>query len=130
MVCIGDLVAYKEWQIINYNEHSWQEDHTVSEREVDLEQSEIEKKDNTNLRILEWIHDLHAYKEETQSIQQGDISAGKHVKGRNSLFGWTAKDRPFDIPPGNLSPAPSTGMSINIFVRRGRVGLTHTKNLM
>ena len=130
MVSIGDMVAYEEWQIINYSEHSWQEDHNVSEREVDLEPKEIEKKDNTNLRILERTHDLQAYKKETQSIQQVDISAGKHAKEKNLLFGWTAKDRPFDVPPGNLSPAPSTGMSINTFVRRVRVGLTHTKNLM
>ena len=52
MVSMGDLVSDKEWQIINDNEHSWQEDYTVPDREVDLEQSEIERKENTNLRIL------------------------------------------------------------------------------
>ena len=51
---VGELVANEEWQIINDSEHSLQEDHTMSERELDLEQSEIEKRFNTNLRVLEW----------------------------------------------------------------------------
>ena len=129
-VNMGDLVADEEWQIINDSEHSWYEDHTSAEKEVHLEQSEIERRENTNLRILEWMHGLQADDKETQSIQQVDISAGKHVKGGNSLCGWTATDRPLDIPPDNLSAAPTTGMPINIFVRRVGVGLTHTKNLM
>ena len=41
MVNVGDLVADEEWQIINDSEHSWQEDHTAPEKEVDLEQSEM-----------------------------------------------------------------------------------------
>ena len=32
--------------------------------------------------------------------------------------------------PDNLNPAPSTGTSINIFVRGVGIGLTHTENLM
>ena len=67
---------------------------------------------------------------EGQSIQQVDVSAGKHMKTEDPLFGWTAKDRPLEIPPDNLDPAPSTGTSINIFVRVVGVGLTHTENLM
>ena len=40
LVSMSDLVSEKEWQIINDNEHFWQEDHSVTEREMDLEQSE------------------------------------------------------------------------------------------
>ena len=68
--------------------------------------------------------------DEGQCIQQFDVSAGKHMKPENPLFGWTATDRPLEIPPDNLDPAPSTGTSINIFVRGVGVGLTHTENLM
>ena len=46
-----------------------QEDHTMPEREMDLEQSEIERRENTNLRILEWMHNLDEYEKEAQSIQ-------------------------------------------------------------
>ena len=42
---MGDLVADVEWQIINDSKHSWQEDHTVPEKEVDLEQSELERRE-------------------------------------------------------------------------------------
>ena len=52
------------------------------------------------------------------------------MKTDDPLFGWTATDRPLEIPPDNLDPASSTGTSINIFVRGVGVGLTHTKNLM
>ena len=52
------------------------------------------------------------------------------MKTENPLFGWTATDRPLDIPPGNSDPASSTGTSINVFVRGVGVELTHTENLM
>ena len=58
------------------------------------------------------------------------MSAEKHLKTKDPLFGWTATDRPLEIPPDNLGPASSTGTSINIFVRGMGLGLTHTKNLM
>ena len=60
---------------------------------------------------------------EGQSIQQVDVSAGKHMKTEDPLFCWTATDRPLEIPPDNLDPAPSKGTSINIFVRGVGVGL-------
>ena len=56
----------------------------MPEREMDLEQSERERRENRNLRILDWVHGLPAYDKETQSIQQVDTSRGKHAKGRNS----------------------------------------------
>ena len=62
------------------------------------------------------MHNLKNKGEEAQSIQQVDVSAEKHVKTKDPLFGWTATDRPLDIPPDNLNLASSTGTSINIFV--------------
>ena len=41
-----------------------------------------------------------------------------------------ATDRPLDVPLDNLSRAPSTGASINIFLPGVGVGLTHIENLM
>ena len=52
------------------------------------------------------------------------------MKTEDPLFGWTATDRPLDIPKDNSDPTTSTGTSINIFVRGVGVGLTHTENLM
>ena len=114
---MGELAADGEWQIIDDNGHYPQEDYSTPEQETDLEQSDIERRENTNLRILEWMRDVKNGSEEGPSIQQVDISAGKYVKTEDPLFGWTATDSPLDIPPDNSDPASSTGTSINIFVR-------------
>ena len=130
LISVGELAADGEWQIIDDNDYYPQEDYSTPEQETDLEQSEIERRENTNLRILEWMFDVKNGSEEGQSIQQVDISAGKYMKTGNPLFGWTATDSPLDIPPDNSDPASSTGTSINIFVRGVGVGLTHAENLM
>ena len=103
-------------------EHSLQEDHSVPEREIDLEQNEIKRRENTKLRLLEWMRYLKNKGEEAQSIQPVDVSAEKHVITKDPLFGLTATDRPLDIPPDNLDPASSTGTSIKFFVRGVGVG--------
>ena len=109
LVNVGELVANEEWQIINDSEHSLQEDHVMPKKELDLEQSKTERKKNTNLRVLEWMHNLEADKKEEKSIQQVDVSAKNYVKSENPLFGWTVTDRPLEIPRDNLSHVPSTG---------------------
>ena len=130
LVSVGELVAADEWQIINNSEHYLQEDYSIPERETDLEHSEIERRENTNLRIPEWIRDLKNKGVEEQSIQQVDVSAEKHVKTKDQLFSWTATDRSLEVPPDNLDSALSTETSIHIFVRGVGVGFTHTENLM
>ena len=81
-------------------------------------------------RKLEWMRDVKSKGDEGQSIQQVDLSAEQHLKTEDPLIGWTATDRPLEIPPDNLDPASLTGTSINIFVRGVGVGLIHTKNSM
>ena len=75
LVSVGELVADDEWQIINDSEHFLREDYSIPERETDLEQSEIERRENTKWRILEWMRDLKNKGDEEQSIQQVDVSA-------------------------------------------------------
>ena len=53
LLSVDELVADDEWQMINNSEHYPQEDYSTPEQETDLEQSEIERRENTNLRILE-----------------------------------------------------------------------------
>ena len=130
LLSVGELVADGEWQIINDSEHYPKEDYSTPEKETDLEQSEIERKENTNLRILDWMREFKSKGDEGLSIQQVDVLAEHHVKTEDPLFGWTATDRPLKIPSDNLDPASSTGTSINILVRGVGAGLTHTKNLM
>ena len=130
LVSVGELVADDEWQIINDSKHYLQENDSIPERETDLEQSEIERRENTNLRILEWMRGLKNEGDEEQSIQQVDVSSEKHVKTKDPLFGWTATDRPLEVPPDNLDSASSTATSIIIFVWGVGVGLIYTENLM
>ena len=59
---------------------------------------------NTNLRLLEWMRDVKNENCKGQSIQKVDVSAKKHKKTEDTLFGWTATDRPLDIPPDNSDP--------------------------
>ena len=127
---VGELVADEEWQIIKDSEHYLKEEYSTLEQETDLEQTEIERRENTNLRILEWMRGVKSEEDKGISIQQVDVSAEQHVKLEGPLFGWTASEKPLEIPPDNLDPASSTGTSINIFVRGMGVELTHTKNLM
>ena len=123
----GELEAGKEWQVIDDGGHYPQDDYSTPEVETDLEQSEIERRENTNLRILEWMRDVKDESREGQSIQQVDVSAANYMKTEDPLFGWTATDRPLDIPQDNSDPTTSTGTSINIFVRGVGVGLKEVR---
>ena len=130
LLSAGELEAKEEWQVIDDGGHYPQEDYSTPELETDLEQNEIERRENPNLRILEWMRDVKDESHEGQSIQLVDVSSEKYMKAEDPIFGWTATDRPLDIPPDNSDPTTSTGTSINIFVRGVGVGLTHTENLM
>ena len=88
LLSVGDLVADDEWQIINDSKHYPNEDYSTPEQETDLEQSEIERRENTSLRILEWMRDVKSKGDEGQSIQQVDFSAEQHMKTEDLLFGW------------------------------------------
>ena len=130
LLSTGELEAEEELQVIDDGGHYPQEDYSTPELETDLEQSEIERRENTNLRILEWMRDVKDESHKGQSIQQVDVSSANYMKTEDPLFGWRATDRPLDIPPDNSDPTTSTGTSINIFVRGVGVGFTHTENLM
>ena len=86
----GELEAEEEWQVIDDGGHYPQEDYSTPELETDLEQSEIERRENTNLRILEWMRDVKEENYEGQSIQQVDVSSERHKKTEDPLFGWTS----------------------------------------
>ena len=80
LLSVGELVADDEWQIVNDSEHYTKEEYSTPEQETDLEHSQIERRENTNLKILEWMRDVKSKEDEGQSIQQVDVSAEQHVK--------------------------------------------------
>ena len=75
LLSVGELAADDEWQIIKDSEHYPQEVYSTPEQEPDLEQSEIERRENTNLRIVEWMSVVKSKSDEVQSVQQVDILA-------------------------------------------------------
>ena len=77
---VGELAADDEWHIIHDNEHYPQEDYSTPERETDLEQSEIERRENTNLRILEWMRDVKNENCEGQSIEKTQENGGSPLR--------------------------------------------------
>ena len=82
----GELEAGEEWQVIDDGGHYPQDDYSTPEVETDLEQSEIERRENTNLRILEWMRDVKDESREGQSIQQVDVSAANYMKTEGPSF--------------------------------------------
>ena len=73
LLSVGELVADDEWKIINESKHYPQEDYSTPEQESNLEQSEIERRENTNLRIPEWMRGVKSKGDDEQSIQQVDM---------------------------------------------------------
>ena len=84
LLSMGKLAADDEWQIIHDSEHYPHEDYSTPEQETDLEQNEIERRENTSLRILDWMSDVKSKSDEERSIQQVDMSAKKHVKAKDN----------------------------------------------
>ena len=85
LLSAGELEAEEEWQVIDDGGHYPQEDYSTPELETDLEQSEIERRENTNLRILEWMRDVKDKSCEGQSIQQVDVSSANYIRGEKDV---------------------------------------------
>ena len=85
LLSAGELEAEEEWQVIDDGGHYPQDDYSTPKLETDLEQSEIERRENTNLRILEWMRDVKDESREGQSIQQIDVSAANYMKTEDPL---------------------------------------------
>ena len=102
--------------------------------EFEPEEEQTHEQELTNLRVLEWLHDLPADPKETiLLIQDVDKDGIKYVIHDNTESNWVAPDGPLRVPQSNLDLLDfgrSTGTLIDIFVRGVGVGLTHTKNLI
>ena len=88
----------------------------------------------TNLRVLEWLHDLPANPKQTMlTIQDVDQSGIKYISHNNTESKWVNPDDPLPVPEFNLALLDSgrpTGTSMDIFVMAVGVGLTNTENRM
>ena len=100
------------------------------EEKMGLAQNETHRREQTNLRILEWMHDVTTEDDTGWTWQATDIFIEDYISEKNPTFRWAAMDRQLDIPSKNLEPEPLTGTSTDIFVRGVGLGLTHIKKVL
>ena len=110
-------------------------DDTEADRIDNRSEPEMLRRNNehelTNLRVLQWFHDLTADLKETiltsQDVYQTSIN---YISHDNTVSNWITPDGPLCVPESNLDlfdPGRSKKTSMDIFVRGLVVGLTHTK---
>ena len=133
LVGLDEVVVPQQTDLVIDTEQDWIDD--CSEPEVEFE-PEIEQKHDqelTNLRVLEWLHDLPADPRETNLTIQGvDRNNIKYISRDKTESNWVASDGPLRVPESNLDLldfGQSTGTSLDIFVRGVGERLTRTKNL-
>ena len=134
LVGLDEVAVPREIDLVNDMDQDWIHDRSEPEVEFEPELDQTHEQELTNLRVLQWLHDLPADPKETiLTIQDVDKDGIKHVSHDNTESNWVAPDGPLRVPQSKLDRLDfgrSTGTSMDIFVRGVGVGLTHTKNLM
>ena len=124
----------EEIDLVNDMDQEWIDDRSEPEVEFEPEAEQTHEQELTNLRVLEWLHDLPTDPKETiLTIQDVDKDGIKYISHDNTESNWVAPDGPLRVPQSNLDLLDfgrSTGTSMDIFVRGVGVGLTHTENLI
>ena len=102
--------------------------------EFEPEAEQTHEQELTNLRVLEWLHDLPTDPKETiLTIQDVDKDVIKYISHDNTESNWVTPDGPQRVPQSNLDLLDfgrSTGTSMDFSVRGLGVGITHTENLI
>ena len=131
---LDEVVVPREIDLVNDIDQDWNDDRSEPDVEFEPEVDQTHEQDLTNLRVLEWLHDLPADPKETiLTIQDVDKDGIKYVSHDNTESNWVAPDGPLRVPQSNLDLLDfgrSTGKSMDIFVRGVGIGFTHTKNLI
>ena len=131
LVGLDKVLVPQEIDLVNDTEQNWIGDCSEPEVEFEPKAEQMHDQELTNLRKLEWLHDLPTDPKETiltiQGVHQNSISHD------NTESNWFTPDGPLHVPESDLDLlnfGRSTGTSMNIFVRGVGVGLTHTENLI
>ena len=131
---LDEVAVPQEIDLVNDTEQDLIDDCSEPEVEFEPETEQIHEQELTNLRVLEWLHDLPVDPKETiLSIQGVDQNSIKYISHDNTESNWVAPDGLIRVPDSNLDLLDfrqSTGTSMDIFIRGVGVGLTHTKNLI
>ena len=131
---MDEVAMLEEIDLVNDMDQDWIDDRSEPEVEFEPEAEQTHEQELTNLRVLEWLHDLPTDPKETiLTIQDVDRDGVKYISHDNTESNWVAPDGPLRVPQSNLDLLDlgrSTGTSMDIFVRGVGVGLTHTENLI
>ena len=121
LVGLDEVAVPKEIDLVNNMDQDWIVDRYEPEVEFEPEAEQTHEQEVTNLRYLEWLHDLPADPKETfLTIQDVDKDGIKYVSHDIIESNWVAPDGPLRVPQSNLDLldfGQSTGKSMNIFVR-------------
>ena len=119
---MDSLVGLDEVAVPRDMDQDWIDDHSEPEVEFEPEVNQTHEQELTNLRVLEWLHDLSEDPKETiLTIQDVDKDGIKYVSPDITDSNWVAPDGPLRVPESNLDLPEfgrSTGTSMDIFVRR------------
>ena len=134
VVGLESITVSQDIDIVDDHDQEWIEDRSKPEVDFDEEQSESNRDDLTNLRVLEWLNEMTSDPKETSvTIQDVDRESAKYIKTERDDPSWPAQEGQLLIPASNLdliSGMRSTGTPMDIFVWGVGVGLTHTENLI
>ena len=134
LVGLDEVAMPEEIDLVNDMDQDWIDDRSEPEVEFEPKAEQTHEQELTNLRVLEWLHDLPTDPKETiLTIQDVDRDGVKYISHDNTESNWVAPDGPLRVPQSNLDLLDfgrSTGTSMDIFVRVVGVGLTHTENLI
>ena len=121
IVGLDRIVAPPELDLVDDTERDRIDDHSECEVEFEPEMEQMHEQELTNLRVLEWLHDLPAdLKEKTSKIRDVGQNIIKYISQDNTESNLVAPDGPLRVPESNLDLLDlgrSTGTSIDIFVR-------------
>ena len=134
LVGLDEVAVPKEIELVDDMDMGWIDDRSEPEVEFEPEEEQTHAQELTNLRLLEWLHDLPADPKETiLTIQDVNKDGLKYVSHDNTESNWVASDGPLRVRQSNLNLldfGQSTGTSMDIFFRGVGEGLTHTENLI
>ena len=134
VVGLEEITVSQDIDIVDDHNEEWVDDRSKPEVKFDEEQQQSYEQDLTNLRVIEWLHEMTSDPRETSvTIQDVDLESMKYIKTERDDSSWAAQEGQLLIYASNLdlkSGMRSTGTSMDIFVWRVGVGLTHTEKLL
>ena len=103
LVGLDKVAVPREFDLVIDMDQDWIDDRSEPEVEFEPEVEQTHEQELTNLRVLEWLHDLPEDPKETiLTIQDVDKDGIKYVSHDNTESNWFAPDGPLRVPQSNL----------------------------